>query len=319
MRLKALLLACLILTVFASLPALAHDGECHATVGLYNGWARASVAGAPNSAAYGLLVNLTDEDDTLVSVSTDAAMMVELHEMSMTADGVMQMRPVEGGVPVAAQNFFALEPGGYHIMMMGLTRELVAGEMLDLTLAFEHAGEIQVSIPINDPDAMGDMHMGGGMDMHQTEEPMDDATAEPHEHMAEDAPCGARVIDAWARPSVAGAPNSAAYMLLVNPDLMGDTLIAVSSGVAQMVELHEMSMTADGVMQMRPVEGQRLDIPAHGATQLMPGGYHIMLMGLIRELVPGDSFSLTLTFEHAGEITLDVVVRDPDAPESMGG
>ncbi|WP_343419869.1 copper chaperone PCu(A)C [Candidatus Flexifilum breve] len=127
MKSKAVLLTLLLIALFTSvavLPALAHEGECHATVSLYNGWARASVAGAPNSAAYGLLINLTDEDDTLVSASTDAATSVELHEMSMTAEGVMQMRPVEGGFPVAAHNFFPLQPGGFRIMLMGLTREL---------------------------------------------------------------------------------------------------------------------------------------------------------------------------------------------------
>lgn len=336
MKIKAVLLTLLLVALFTSvavLPALAHEGECHATVSLYNGWARASVAGAPNSAAYGLLINLTDEDDTLVSASTDAAATVELHEMSMTADGVMQMRPVEGGFPVAAHNYFTLQPGGFHIMLMGLTRELTPGSMLDLTLVFEHAGEVALSVPVRDPEAMGGMDMGGmhmgdatAEPMHDmghmdaTEEPMHDmghmdATEEPM-HDAADAPCGVHIVDAWARPSIAGAPNSAAYMVIANPDPVHDALIGAATDVANMVEIHEMSMTADGVMQMRPVEGQHLHIPEGGAVQLMPGGYHIMLMGLTRELVVGESFTLTLTFEHYGEMSLDVVVRDPDA---MGG
>lgn len=337
MKSKAVLLTLLLIALFTSvavLPALAHEGECHATVSLYNGWARASVAGAPNSAAYGLLINLTDEDDTLVSASTDAATSVELHEMSMTAEGVMQMRPVEGGFPVAAHNFFTLQPGGFHIMLMGLTRELTPGSMLDLTLVFEHAGEVALSVPVQDPDAMPGMDMGGMSMGDATAEPMhdmghmDEATAEPmamdateeagHDHAEADAPCGVSIVDAWARPSIAGAPNSAAYMVIANPDPVHEALIGVATDVASMVEIHEMSMTADGVMQMRPVEGQHLHIPEGGAVQLMPGGYHIMLMGLTRELVVGESFTLTLTFEHYGEVSVDVVVRDPDA-EGMGG
>jgi copper(I)-binding protein len=319
MKIKALFLTLLLGALFASFAAFpAFADDCAATVSLYNGWARASVPGAPNSAAYGLLVNLTDEADTLVSASSDAAEMVELHEMSMTADGVMQMRPVEGGFPVAVRGFVALEPGGYHIMLLNLTRTLEPGSMVDLTLVFERAGEVQISVPVRDPDAMAGM---GGMDMPDME-----ATAEamggmmPMEatpEMMTDAPCGVQVIDAWARPSIGGAPNSGAYLLLVNPDPAADALIGAESGVAQMVEIHEMSMTADGVMQMRPVEGQRLEIPAGGAARLMPGSYHIMLMGLTRELVAGDMFSLTLTFENAGAITLDVIVRDPDAEDSM--
>ncbi len=340
MKIKAVLLTLLLLALFASvavLPALAHEGECHATVSLYNGWARASVAGAPNSAAYGLLVNLTDEDDTLISATTDAAATVEMHEMSMTADGVMQMRPVEGGFPVAAHNYFTLQPGGYHLMLLNLTRELTPGSMLDITLVFAQAGEVQLSLPVRDPDAaMGGMDMGGAMPMDATEEPMhhmgDMAATEEPMHMdateeamhmdaaeAVDAPCGISVLDPWARPSIAGAPNSAAYMVLANPDLAHDALIAVASDVASMVEIHEMSMTAEGVMQMRPVEGQHLHIPEAGAVQLMPGGYHIMLMGLTRELVVGETFSLTLTFENYGEMSVDVIVRDPDAEGGMGG
>ncbi len=328
MKIKAVLLTLLLLALFvsvAALPALAHEGECHATVSLYNGWARASVAGAPNSAAYGLLVNLTDEDDTLVSATTDAAETVEMHEMSMTAEGVMQMRPVEGGFPVAAHNFFTLQPGGYHIMLLNLTRELTPGSMLDITLVFAQAGEVQLSLPVRDPDAMNMGSMGGEMHMDATEEPMHNmgdmaATEEAmHDHDAVDAPCGISVIDPWARPSIAGAPNSAAYMVLANPDMAHDALIAAASDVASMVEIHEMSMTAEGVMQMRPVEGQHLHIPEAGAVQLMPGGYHIMLMGLTRELVVGETFSLTLTFENYGEMSVDVVVRDPDAEGGMGG
>ncbi|MBE2267994.1 MAG: copper chaperone PCu(A)C [Anaerolinea sp.] len=315
MKIKALLLVLVVLTLFASFPVLAdtsaHEGECHTAVSLYNGWARATVEGAPNGAAFGLLVNLTDEADTLVSAATDAAEVVELHEMVMEGD-VMQMRPLEGGFPVPAAGFTELKPGGYHIMLIGLTRVLEAGSMLDLTLTFEHAGEVMVTIPVRDMDAMEGM--GGGMDMGDMA-----ATEEPMHMEGEEDPCaGVMVLDPWARPAGAAQPNGGAFALLVNPSSMDDHLVSAVSDVAQVVELHEMVMNGD-VMQMRPLEGG-FHIPAVGATQLMPGGYHIMLIGLTRELVVGETFEVTLTFEHSGEQTVTFTVREPmEEGGAMGG
>jgi len=296
MKFKALVFACLIVALFASFPVLAQEGECPATVSLYNGWARATAPGATVGAAYGLLVNLTEEDDTLVSATTDAAEVVELHEIIMEGE-VMQMRPVEGGFVVPAKNFVALKQGGLHMMLINLTRQLEPNSTIDLTLRFENAGEVQVSIPVRDPDAMVMGDMGGDMMMESTPEA--------------ESPCGVYVLDVWARPNTGGAPNSGAYMLLVNPGETDDTLIGVASDVAQAVELHEMTMGAGDVMQMRPVE-DGIVVPAMGAAQLQPGGYHVMLIGLTRDLAVGDTFDVTLTFEQAGEITVTVTVRDPD-------
>lgn len=322
MKSKWLLVTLLIVALFAAFPAFAHDDECSATVSLYNGWARATAPGATVGAAYGFLVNLTETDDTLVSASTDAADVVELHEVIMEGD-VMQMRPVEGGFPVMAHHFTTLQPGGYHIMLLNLTRQLEVGGTLEITLTFANEGDVALTLPIVDPDGMMGMGgmggMGGGM-MESTAEPMHNmgdmqATAEPMMMMGE-SPCGVHALDVWARPNTGGAPNSGAYMLLVNPDQVDDALVGVASDVASAVEVHEMTMGAGDVMQMRPVEGQRLVVPAGGAVQLKPGGYHVMLIGLTRDLAVGDTFALTLTFESGDEKTLDVIVREPEA---MGG
>ncbi len=116
----------------------------------------------------------------------------------------------------------------------------------------------------------------------------------------------------WARASAGPARNSAAFMTIHNSG-EADRLIAASGDVAARVELHTHLMEGD-VMKMRQVEA--VDVPAGGMATLQPGGFHVMLIGLKQPLKEGDSFPLTLTFEKAGEVTLEVAV---EAIGSMGG
>lgn len=114
-----------------------------------------------------------------------------------------------------------------------------------------------------------------------------------------------QVKDAWARPGLAGG-NSAVFFVIDNP-VGDDTLISVSSDVAGAVELHKTVMEG-GVMQMF----QQRSVPApKGKTIFKPGGLHVMLIGLERDLSVGDSFDVTLNFEMAGERTLTVEVIEP--------
>ncbi|HLN23947.1 MAG TPA: copper chaperone PCu(A)C [Patescibacteria group bacterium] len=108
----------------------------------------------------------------------------------------------------------------------------------------------------------------------------------------------------WARAS-AGA-NSAAFMTIKNDGDTPERLLTTKSDAAKDVQLH--SSFKDGeVMKMRPVDG--IDVPAHGSIELKPGGYHIMLMGLAAPLKDGESFPLTLGFQHAGEVKVTVAVQ----------
>ena len=86
-----------------------------------------------------------------------------------------------------------------------------------------------------------------------------------------------------------------------------DRLTAVTSDVAEKVEMHTHSQNADGVMTM-PAVPEGFPIPAGGQLVLERGGNHIMLMGLTRELKDGDTINLTLTFEQAGEVVVEVPV-----------
>jgi copper(I)-binding protein len=100
--------------------------------------------------------------------------------------------------------------------------------------------------------------------------------------------------------------TGAAFMTIKNSGKETDRLVAVNSDVADAVEIH-LSEMKDDVMTMRPVEG--VDVPAGGEAVLAPGGYHVMLIGLKRELVVGEKVNLTLTFEKAGQMSVEAEVR----------
>lgn len=117
---------------------------------------------------------------------------------------------------------------------------------------------------------------------------------------------GVAVADAWARAAVGG--NSAAYMTLRNTGPAADRLIRAESDVAAAVELHQTTMAGD-MMKMAPVDG--ITLPAGGRVELKPGGLHVMLIGLQRELKAGETLKLKLYFEQAGALEIAAEVRKP--------
>lgn len=114
------------------------------------------------------------------------------------------------------------------------------------------------------------------------------------------------VMDAWARPAALGQ-NGAAYFTLKNPTGQADRLLSATTEIAQAAEFHLSEMDANGVMSMRPQEF--VDVPAGGQVEFEPGGLHVMLVGLTKDLKGGDSFSLTLQFEEAGDVNVEVQVQ----------
>jgi len=129
------------------------------------------------------------------------------------------------------------------------------------------------------------------------------AAPAPMEHGA----AGLMVHEAWARPTSPIATVGAAYMTITNHGMGTDKLLGASSPLAAEVQLHG-TTDDNGVMRMRPVE--KLEIAPHESATMEPGGMHFMLMDLTAPLVAGSHFPLTLTFESAGEVTIDVVVQD---------
>jgi periplasmic copper chaperone A len=120
------------------------------------------------------------------------------------------------------------------------------------------------------------------------------------------AAAGAPVVsDAWARATPPGVDVGAAY-LRITGGTVSDRLVGAATQRASMVHLHVVE-EKDGVATMRPVDG--IAVPAGKRVVLAPKGTHIMLMGLSRPLLAGESFPLALRFEKAGEQTVQVTVR----------
>jgi copper(I)-binding protein len=117
------------------------------------------------------------------------------------------------------------------------------------------------------------------------------------------------VTDPWVRGTVAGQRATGAFMKLTPAaDLK---LVTAASPVAKIVEIHEMTMDG-GVMKMRAIP--KLALPAGKATELKPGGYHVMLMALDRTLAEGEVVPITLTFEDAAGKRQSVEIKAPVKP-----
>ena len=314
---KYLLLAFIL--ILSVTPVITSAQEDCNFVGLLDAWAGATVEGMPNGAVYGYFVNLGTEADTLLTASTDVAEVVEVHETTVGDDDVMRMQPLADGLVLTPHNYVQLQPGGYHIMLINLLQELEDGSSFDITLVFESAGEVLVTVPVHDMEhMMNDMAMDmndeesmSEMDMNHEDE------MEEMSLMVDEACVGVHVLGAWARPGVA-MPNSAAYALLVNLGASDVTLVSATGSVSEAIELHEMIMGEGDVMRMSPIEGGIL-IPAGGVAQLQPGGLHIMIIGLTQDLETGDSVSLTLTFDDDTVMEVEVPVQEPmeSAPMMM--
>ena len=114
----------------------------------------------------------------------------------------------------------------------------------------------------------------------------------------------------WARATPPGAAVGGGYLVIRNKGAAGDRLVGASSPASARMEMHEMAMEKD-IMRMREVKG--IDVPAKGAAELKPGGFHLMFMELKAPLKAGDKVPVTLKFEKAGEVKAEFAV------ESMGG
>ena len=119
-------------------------------------WARAALQGE-NSVVYMIVHNHTNTDDVLLGASTDVAQAVEIHETVMSDDGVMRMIP-QASIPLAAGDELEFEPGGLHIMLVNVNRDLNMGDQIILTLHFENYADITLNVPVSDAAHMDDSH-----------------------------------------------------------------------------------------------------------------------------------------------------------------
>lgn len=134
-----------------ALPVAAHDYTAgDITIG--HPWSRAAGAGG-TGAGFLKLTNNGTQPDRLVAATSPLAPVVELHSMVRDGD-VMRMRPVQD-ITIAPGQTVELRPGGFHIMLVGLTAPLNQGMRVPLNLRFERAGEIQVELAVEAAGARG--------------------------------------------------------------------------------------------------------------------------------------------------------------------
>jgi copper(I)-binding protein len=114
-----------------------------------------------------------------------------------------------------------------------------------------------------------------------------------------------KVETPWARPTAQGQAAGGGFLRIVG-GAANDKLVSASSEVAGRVELHTMKMEGD-IMRMRQIDA--IEVPAGKTVDLAPGGLHVMFMDLKAPLKTGSSFPLTLKFEKAGEVKVDVKVQ----------
>ena len=121
-----------------------------------------------------------------------------------------------------------------------------------------------------------------------------------------------KVDSAWARSTVPGQQAGGGFMTLQSA--AADRLLGGTTPVAERLELHTMTMEGD-VMKMRQIE--RIDLPAGQRVELKPGGLHVMFIGLKQPLTLGTKVPVTLKFEKAGELKIEMTVtsRPPPAGE----
>jgi len=111
------------------------------------GWAKAMLPGQPAGGGYLTIENGGPSADRLVSLSTPAAGKAEVHDMKVE-NNVMTMRPVEGGLEIPAGGKVELKPGGLHLMFMQVSQPFAEGGSVPVTLEFEKAGKVELSLPV---------------------------------------------------------------------------------------------------------------------------------------------------------------------------
>lgn len=167
-RMMATTLFVVLMAGLANSPVRAEDVKAGDLV-ISQAWSRATPNGAKVGTGYFTIENKGTAADKLVGVTGDVSPKIEVHEMSMSG-GVMKMRPVDGGLTIDPGKTVKLAPSGYHLMIMDLKGPLKQGDKLPLTLQFEKAGKVAVTLDVQGVGAQGPgggdgMKMSPGMKM----------------------------------------------------------------------------------------------------------------------------------------------------------
>lgn len=151
--------AAIVLALIAA-PARAEEVRAGDLV-ITQAWSRATPGGAKVGGGYLTIENKGATPDRLIGGAADISDKVQLHEMAMN-DGVMTMRPVDKGLVIEPGKTVKLAPGGYHLMLLGLKSPLKQGDKVPVTLEFEKAGKVSLSLDVQGVGAQGPANPDGG-------------------------------------------------------------------------------------------------------------------------------------------------------------
>jgi copper(I)-binding protein len=155
-----------VLSCFLVAAALAEEVKAGDLV-ITQAWSRATPGGAKVAGGYLTIENKGSTPDRLIGGAADVADKVQVHEMA-TNEGVMTMRPLDRGLAIEPGKTVKLAPGGYHLMLQGLKSPLKQGDKVPVTLEFEKAGKVKLSLDVQGMGAQapaGAGNTGGKMDM----------------------------------------------------------------------------------------------------------------------------------------------------------
>jgi uncharacterized protein YcnI/copper(I)-binding protein len=203
---------------------------------------------------------------------------------------------------------------------------VVSGQVMDV--APGTALQFVTTQKCGDVSVVWDQVAAEGQNPHELEHPapvitvIDAATADEHAgHMMSMAPTEVTLGDltlsgAFTRATLPNAPVGGGFVTIVNNGKDADRLVSASSDIAADTQIHEMKMDGE-VMKMRQLT-DGVEIPAGGSVTLSPGGLHIMFMKLRDRITEGQDVKVTLTFEKAGSVEIDMPAAAPgaDAPAS---
>jgi copper(I)-binding protein len=156
---RILVIAATVLSLIASQAQAADVTVGHLTIA--TSWARATPKGASIGGGYMRITNAGNTPDRLVGGTSAVAKEVQIHEMTMDK-GVMKMRPIAGGLEIKPGQTVTFQPGGYHLMFVGLKKPLLQGQHFKVTLDFAKAGKVDVDFIT---EGIGAMHPASGGDM----------------------------------------------------------------------------------------------------------------------------------------------------------
>ena len=166
MSIVSAILCVSVLSLLFAAPARAEEVKAGDLV-ITQAWSRATPGGAKIGGGYLTIENKGSAPDRLIGGSADVADKIEVHEMAMN-DGVMTMRPLDKGLVIEPGKTVKLAPGGYHLMLLNLKSPLKQGDKLPVTLEFEKAGKVSLSLDVQGIGAQGPASAdgsGGKMEM----------------------------------------------------------------------------------------------------------------------------------------------------------